>query len=61
VIDADGASRYGLDRLDGALLAKAHDRTLAELLFDLADRQFDGFPALAPVFAFLFVCGRGHQ
>ena len=45
VVDADGAGRNGVDRLDGALLAEAHDRTLAELLLDLADRELDGLEA----------------
>ena len=47
VVDADGAGRNGVDRLDGALLAEAHDRALAELLFDLADGQLDGLDAFA--------------
>ena len=45
VVDADGAGGNGVDRLDGAFLAEAHDRALAELLLDLADGQFDGFQA----------------
>ena len=47
VVDADGAGRNGVDRLDRALLAEAHDRALAELLLDLADGQLDGLDAFA--------------
>src|SRR5216684_7958923 len=47
VVDADGAGRNRVDRLNRALLAEAHDRSLAKLLFDLADREFDRFKALA--------------
>ena len=47
----------GVDRLDGALLAEAHDRALAELLLDLADGQFDG---LEP-FAVLAVVSVAHS
>src|SRR5206468_12659624 len=57
-IDADGASRNRVDRLDGAFLTKAHDRTLTELLFDLADRQVDGFGAFAIVTVVAGVDGR---
>ena len=32
VVDADGPGGDGIDRLDGAFLAQAHDRALAELL-----------------------------
>ena len=42
-VDADGAGRNGVDRLDGALLPEAHDGALAELFFDLADGKLDGF------------------
>jgi hypothetical protein len=42
VVDADRAGGDGIDRLNGALLAEAHDRALAELLFDLADGQLHG-------------------
>ena len=45
VVDADGAGRNRVDRLNGALLAEAHDRALAELLLDLADGQIDGLQA----------------
>ena len=41
-----------VDRLDGALLAQPHDRALAELLFDLADGQFDGLGAFLLVVTF---------
>src|SRR5262245_33622644 len=41
-VDGDGAGRNRVDRLNGALLAEAHDRTLAELLLDLANGQVDG-------------------
>ena len=37
--------------LNGALLAEAHDRALAELLLDLADGQFDGLDAFLLVVA----------
>src|SRR5262249_42321477 len=47
VVDADGAGRNGVDRLDGALLSQAHDRALAKLLFDLADGQIHGPEAFA--------------
>ena len=47
----------GVDRLDGALLAQAHDRALAELLLDLADGQLDGLDAFAVV---TFFCW-GHS
>src|SRR5256712_1701792 len=49
-VDADSAGRNGVDRLDGAFLTEAHDRALAELLFDLADGQIHGlefFPVLS--------------
>ena len=36
---------------DRALLAEAHDRALAELLFDLADGQFEGLVAFLLVVA----------
>ena len=49
-VDADGSSGNGFDRLNGALLSEAHDRTLAELLFDLTDGQIHGLEAL-PVLA----------
>src|SRR5204862_6595846 len=58
-VDADGAGGNRVDRLDGALLAQAHDRAFAELLFDLADRQFDGFGAFAIV-AVVAGINRGH-
>ena len=47
VVDADRAGRDRFDRLNRALLAQAHDRAFAELLFDLADGQFDRLEALA--------------
>ena len=55
VIDADGAGRNRVDRLDGALLAQAHDRALAELLLDLADGQFDGLEAFLVLAVVAFV------
>src|SRR6185295_9468174 len=61
VVDADGPGGDGVDRLDGAFLAKAHDRALAELLFDLPDRQVDGFDAFSILtlvsFNLRHVCG----
>ena len=60
VVDADGAGRNGVDRLDGALLAEPHDRALAELLFDLADGQLDGLDAFAVLRSSSFVvCSTG--
>ena len=53
VVDADGAGRDGLDRLDRALLAEPHDRALAELLLDLADGQLDRLHALAILAVFV--------
>ena len=41
MVDADGASRDGVDRLNGAFLAQPHDRSFAKLLFDLPDGQLD--------------------
>ena len=46
-VDADRAGGDGLDRLNGALLAQAHDGALAELLFNLAEGDVDGLHALA--------------
>src|SRR5439155_2961847 len=46
-VDADRAGGNGVDRLNGAFLAKAHDRSLAELLFDLADGDVDSLEAFA--------------
>ena len=46
---------------DGAALAEAHDRALAELLLDLADGDVDGFGAFLQVFerhAVSLACGR---
>ena len=37
IVDADRAGRNHLDRGDDVVLAKAHDRALAELLFNLSD------------------------
>jgi hypothetical protein len=48
-VDADGAGGDGVDRLNRALLAEAHDRPLPELLFNLDDGQvdrLDAFPFL---------------
>src|SRR5262249_48652085 len=47
VIDADGAGGNRVDRLNGALFAQPHDRPFAELLFDLANGQLNGFEPLA--------------
>src|SRR5262249_4729120 len=47
VIDADGSGRNRLDRLDGPLLAQAHDRALAKLLLNLAEGNVDCFLTLA--------------
>ena len=49
VVDADGARRNEIDRLDGPFLAEPHDRALAELLFDLADGQLHRLQAFAVV------------
>ena len=49
VVDADGAGGNGLDRGNGAALPEAHDRALAELLFNLADGDVDGFGAFLQV------------
>jgi len=46
-VDADSARRNGVDWLDGALLAEAHDRPFAKLLLDLGKRKVDGFGLLA--------------
>ena len=46
-IDADRAGGNRVDRLNGALLAEAHDRAFAELLFDLPDGQIDRLHPLA--------------
>ena len=46
---------------DGALLAEAHDRALAELLLNLADGNVDGFGAFFQVVerhAVSLACGR---
>ena len=45
VVDADGAGRDRVNRLDGALLTQSHDRALAELLLDLANGQLHGLEA----------------
>jgi hypothetical protein len=37
VVDADRAGRNRLNRGDDVVLAEAHDRAFAELLFDLTD------------------------
>src|SRR5262249_39681838 len=47
VVDADGARRNSVDRLDGPLLPEAHDGALPELFLDLAPRQFDRLHAFA--------------
>src|SRR5262245_9475341 len=57
VVDADGPGGNSVDRLDGAFFAEAHDRALAELLFNLADGQLDGlepFAILTVVSIFLY-------
>src|SRR5437660_627796 len=38
-VDADGACRDCLNRLNRAFLTEAHDRPFAELLLDLADGE----------------------
>src|SRR4051812_13057527 len=52
IVEADGAGRYGGNRVARVLLAEAHDRPLAKLLLDLADGHLDGLAALTvvPVF-----------
>src|SRR5262245_54615039 len=52
IVEADGAGRDRGDLRDDILGAQAHDRALAELLFDLADGHFDGLEALAIVTVF---------
>jgi hypothetical protein len=42
VVDADGAGRDGFHGRDRVALPEAHDRALAELLFDLADGHVEG-------------------
>jgi hypothetical protein len=49
IVEADGAGRDRGNLRDDILGAQAHDRALAELLFDLADGHFDGLEALAIV------------
>src|SRR5882762_7239902 len=46
-IDADGARGDEVNRLDGALLAQAHDRALPELLFDLTEGDLHGLLAFS--------------
>ena len=41
-----------LDRGDAALLAEAHDRSLAELFLDLADGQVERLEAFLQFFTF---------
>ena len=52
VVDADRAGGDGLDGANPTLLAQAHDRAFAELLFDLADGQLEGLDAFFDVVAF---------
>jgi hypothetical protein len=55
VVDADGAGRNRFNRGDDIVLAEAHDRAFAELLFDLADRCVERFH---PFLSFRFFnCG----
>ena len=51
-VERDRSGGDGRDRHDGVLLAEAHDRALAELLFDLAHGQVEGLHALFAVVAF---------
>ena len=44
-VDADRSGGDGRDRRDAILAAEPHDRSLAELLLDLADGQLDGLRA----------------
>src|SRR5262249_48731137 len=62
IVDADRTGRNGIDRLNRAFFAEAHDRALAELLFDLADSQFDRLHAFAvlTVVAFLLYLLNGN-
>jgi hypothetical protein len=41
VVDADGAGRYRVDRLDRPFLAETHDGPFAELFLDLTHGQLD--------------------
>src|SRR3546814_675858 len=43
-IQTQGAGRDGLDLLDGALVAEAHQGALAEALLDLGDRVIQALP-----------------
>ena len=51
--------RFRVDRLDGTLAAETHDRTLAELFFNLADGQLDGFCAFALLALLVWLGRRG--
>jgi hypothetical protein len=50
VVDADRAGGDGLHGDAGAVLAEAHDRALAELLFNLADGDIEGLVAFLQIF-----------
>ena len=56
VVETDRAGRDGRHRHHRVLLAEAHDRSLAELLFDLADGKFYGLQAFTVQ---AVICG-GH-
>ena len=56
VVEADRAGRDRGHLRDDLVAAEAHDRALAELLFDLADGQFDGLRALAVVTVVVRCC-----
>ena len=58
VVQADGAGRDGGNGRDGILLAKSHDRALAELLLDLAYGHLDRLQAFAVV---AVICCGGHS
>ena len=60
VVDADRPGRNRLDHLNRAFLTQAHDRAFAELLLDLADRQFHGLAAFVSLVSLLLVSRWGH-
>ena len=55
-----GGDRLG-SRVDGILLAEAHDRALAELLLDLADGHLDGLETFAVVAFFYWRHANGSS
>src|SRR3954468_710781 len=59
VIEAHGAGRDGGDLRDDVFPAEAHDRPLAELLFNLADGQLNRLRALAVVTLVVCRCCHG--